>query len=517
MLAKFRFYWVVAASGGVLMALEILSSRVLAPHFGNSVYVWGSIISVFLGALSGGYLWGGWLADRRPSVAALGRMVAMAALCQGLLLLFGTWLAGRLGEMTGGTPAGTLLAAAVLFGPASVMLGTVSPWAVRLAARDLGHLGNTAGRLFALSTLGSLAGTLACTFLFIPFLELERILALLTAVTAATACVALAGSFRKEAPAAALAGVLLVLAVPASWLSGRRPPEVIYERVTPYQTLQVAERDGVRFLESDRVPQATMRLADGESTMPYTHAVAAALLLRPEIERSLMIGLGGGSVGRYLLPRLPGLTIDYVDVDPAVPEVARRFFRFAQGPRMRVHVADGRRYLAGATGRWDLIYCDAYIGQSVPFHLTTREFLDEVRRHLEPGGVFALNLAAGLGDPFSQAMYRTMRDRFDSVYVFAVRRAPNVLVMATRDPVALSPRDLVRRGRELDGRYRLDPPLATLATWRTDVELDAADVPVLTDGFAPVDRLIRLGESARREPSPQPSPSPLPAFREREP
>src|SRR6185295_2626293 len=119
---RLRFYWVVAVSGAVLMALEILSSRVLAPHFGNSVYVWGSIISVFLAALSLGYLWGGRLADRRPTMAGLARMVALAAACQAALLVAGPWLAARLAAWTGGTPAGTLPAAAVLFGPASVVL-----------------------------------------------------------------------------------------------------------------------------------------------------------------------------------------------------------------------------------------------------------------------------------------------------------------------------------------------------------------------------------------------------------
>jgi MFS family permease len=172
MLWRLRFYWVVGACGGVLMALEILSSRILAPYFGNSVYVWGSIISVFLGALSLGYLWGGRLADRHPSLAALARLLALAAACQEALLLAGSRSAAALAGWTGASPAGTLLAAAALFGPASVLLATVSPYAVRLAARDLGRLGDTAGRLYALSTLGSLGGTLVATFLLIPFFEL---------------------------------------------------------------------------------------------------------------------------------------------------------------------------------------------------------------------------------------------------------------------------------------------------------------------------------------------------------
>ncbi|MEE8277223.1 MAG: fused MFS/spermidine synthase, partial [Thermoanaerobaculia bacterium] len=163
MLAPFRFYWVVAVSGAIFMAFEILSSRILAPHFGSSVYVWGSIISIFLAALSLGYAWGGRLADRQPRMPILGRLITFAAVFQAVLLLWGVRLAGLLADLTGGSPAGTLLAASVLFGPTSILFGTVSPYAVRLAARDLAQVGNTAGRLYALSTLGSLAGTLVCT------------------------------------------------------------------------------------------------------------------------------------------------------------------------------------------------------------------------------------------------------------------------------------------------------------------------------------------------------------------
>jgi spermidine synthase len=509
MLSRLRFYWVVAAGGAVLMALEILSSRVLAPHFGNSVYVWGSIISVFLAALSLGYLWGGRLADRDPSLAALGRLLVLAAGCQTLLLLAGSRLTAWLGEVTGGTPAGTLLATAVLFGPASVLLATVSPYAVRLAARDLGGLGglgNTAGRLYALSTLGSLAGTLGCTFGLIPFLELRQIVGLLTAATAATAGVALAGAVRRALPAAGLAVLLLAVAIPSIFLPARLRGDLIYERVTPYQTLQVRERDGVRSLESDRIRQAAVRRSDGETALLYPRYAAAAWLVKPDIRRVLVIGLGGGSVGSYLQRRIPGLAVDDVDIDPVVPEVARRFLGFREGPGTRVTVADGRNFLRGSAARWDFIYGDAYIGLSVPFHLTTIQFLDEVKRHLTPGGVFGLNLSAGLSDPFSQAMYRTVRERFRSVYLLSVRGASNSLVLAADAP-ELTTADLVARGRELDRRARFDPPLAAVATHRQAVNFAAGSVPILSDEFAPVDRLIRLGATASgstgsRRPSP---------------
>jgi spermidine synthase len=493
---RLRFYWVVAVSGAVLMALEILSSRVLAPHFGNSVYVWGSIISVFLAALSVGYLWGGRLADREPRMASLGRLIALAGVFEALLLLVGGRLAAILGSWTGNSPSGTLLAAAVLFGPASVLLAMVSPYAVRLAARDLGHLGNTTGRLYALSTLGSLAGTLGCTFVLIPFLALRQILALVLAATAVTALFALADAFRKEALAAVLASLLLVLALSSGWLPERREKGLIYERVSPYQSLEVRESEGVRTLVSDRISQAAVRMADGEPALAYPRYVPAALLVAPKIERLLVLGLGGGSVGTYLSRRLPDLHIDYVDIDPAVPDVARRFLGFRPGAHTTVTVSDARGFLHGSRETWDLIYCDTYIGLSVPFHLTTVQFLEEVHRHLAPHGVFGLNLAAGLGDPFSRAMYRTVRNRFANTYIVDVRGASNVLVLGTDDG-HLSWDDLAERGKELGATLRFDPPLERLAHTFAETNFDPASAELLTDEFAPVDRLIQLGRSAR--------------------
>ena len=526
MLWRLRFYWVVGACGGVLMALEILSSRILAPYFGNSIYVWGSIISVFLGALSLGYLWGGRLADRHPSLAALARLLALAAACQEALLLAGSRSAAALAGWTGASPAGTLLAAAALFGPASVLLATVSPSAVRLAARDLGRLGDTTGRLYALSTLGSLGGTLVATFLLIPFFELRHVLALLTAATAATALAAAAGGDASARPPApfgspglpgspgtvpvaararwlARTPALLALLVLAAALAAFRPDtglgaELLYQRTTPYQTLVVKERAGVRYLESDRVQQAAVQLADGEPAMRYPRFAAASLLLNPRPRRLLALGMGGGSVGSYLQRRLPELSVDYVDIDPAVPELAQRFLLLRAGPSTTITVADGRRFLAGAGGRaWDVVYCDTYIGRSVPFHLTTIEFLDEVKRHLAAGGSFGLNLAAGLADPFSKAMYRTVVERFNTVYLFKVGGASNVLVLASDAPGLPRPQ-LLARARELDRRLPgFDPSFTRMAQSRMAVGLEAVDVPLLRDDFAPVDRLIHLGAAAR--------------------
>lgn len=491
---RVRLAWVVAAGGGILMALEILASRVLAPEFGSSVYVWGSIISVFLAALSLGYAWGGRLADRDPRLAGLGRFVAWAALAQGALLLSARPAAAWLGGLTGGSAWGTLLAAAALFGPPSVLLGVISPYAVRLAAGDLARLGVTAGRLYALSTAGSLAGTLGCTFVLVPFLTLEQGLALLLGLSALTALAALAGSFRREPLPALLSIALAGLAVQGGTVEREPPGGLLFERMTPYQTLRVRESGGVRWLESDRVLHSGMRLADGEPALAYPRVAAAALLLAPEIDSMLVLGMGAGHAGLHLQRHRPGMTVDFVDVDPAVPEAAARWFGFEEAPGRRVHVADARRFLDRAGRRWDYIYCDTYIGLSVPFHLTTREFLLLVRERLEPGGVFGLNLAGGLGQPFPRAIYRTVVEVFPRAWAFAVPGSGNLLVLATGDGGPRpSAAELALRARALDRRYGFDPALSDLVARQLRDGVDFSDTPVLSDRFAPVDRLLHLG------------------------
>jgi spermidine synthase len=498
---RWRLDWVVFAGGAVLMALEILSSRILAPRFGNSVYVWGSIISVFLGALAVGYWWGGRLADRRPSLARLGRLVAWAALSQAVLAAAGPAVADLLGRSTGSASWGPLLAATVLFAPPSVLLATLSPYAVRLAARDLARLGHTAGNLYAISTAGSLVGTLGATFLLIPFLPLARGLSWLLALTAATALLALAGRWREERLATALALLLLALALVGPPSLPIRAAGVVYEETTPYQTLRIVDRGEVRYLESDGVVHGAVRRDDGELALVYPRLLPVAWLLSPDIERVLILGMGGGNVAGYLGRAFPGVAIEFVEIDPAVPEVARRYMGFASDEHPGVHVGDARRWLESSGGRWDLIVADTYIGLSVPFHLTTREFLADVERHLNPGGVFAVNLASRLDAPFAAAIVHTLAAQFPTLVAFATPGRANRLVFATAGP-APGEAALRERARRLGPRRGLDPGLAELIALRIDPLVEMAGAPrrVLTDDFAPVDRLIRLSGELPREP-----------------
>ena len=493
-----RFYSIVTCTGAVIMALEILSSRVLAPFFGNSVYVWGSIISVFLAALSVGYWWGGRLADREPRLALLGRLLAFTAAFLVILLAFGVDLAGVVAKATAFSPAGTLLATTVLFGPPSVLLATVSPFAIRLATRDLAYLGDTAGRLFAVSTAGSLFGTLACTFVLIPYLGLRQIFGLLLLLIAVTSFVALAGEVRRErlaAVAAGLAGLAALGGLLGEPTAVGGDDGTLHTRLTAYQSLEVYDTGGIRFLRGDRALQSALRLEDKQPYLTYQRWQPAALLLNPEIDSMLVLGMGSGGSGRYLRRARPGLTVDYVDIDPAIPEIAERFFFFEPGPLERAHVLDARRFLSDAERRWDYIYSDTYIGMAVPFHMTTAEFFDLVRSRLAPGGVMGINLAANLEAPFVRAMYRTVADRFGDALAFSVRGTNNTLVLASRRATLMPREQMLERGRELDRRWDFEPSLEALARSRQEVVLEAGEGLVLTDAYAPANHLVLLGRA----------------------
>jgi len=489
---RLRFLGVVLLPAAALMALEIVSSRLLAPAFGNSVYVWGSIIGVFLAAMSVGYVAGGRLADRRPRLAALGAVLLASAALQALTAAIGRAVVTGIGEATGGRPGGTLLAVVLLFGPATAALATVSPFAVRLAGREPERLGGVAGRLFALSTFGSLGGTLAATFWLIPALDLDAILALLVSVTALSAALC----FDRPLPVVGTAAIAAV-----AWLGpslGSRPDWIRLERITPYQTLVIEEANGLRTLISDGVRHGAIRLDTGEPALTYLRGTAIGLLARPEAGRLVVLGLGTGGAGALLGTLRPGLDVTYVDIDPAVPEIAREWFGLDAGAR--VVVDDARRFLTSTDERWDIVFCDTYVGQSVPFHLATREYFDLARTRLVPGGVVAVNLAGDVRHPFARAILRTLSSVFEHVQVFQVPDSSNFMLVAGDQPLPPES-ELERRAIAVDERLGTAPRYRRVARSRWASEVDLSDVPVLTDGYAPVDALLDLGAADARLPA----------------
>ncbi len=513
----------VFTGGAVLMGLEMAGSRVLAPHFGNSVFVWGSIISVFLIALSAGYYVGGRLADKKPSFAFLNGICLVSGLLILLVPYFAHGLCASLVENGWSEEAGPLVATTILFLPASFLLGTLSPFSVRLAAQTVQTVGAAAGTLYSLSTVGSIAGTLVTTFVLIPHFGVTAILRGLGVVMIAVPFLMLLRQPRKAAsasPLALLGALLAVLPAPAT-IELSPGAKMVLEEDTPYHHIAVIDygrgkaavdaevEHAVRVLRFDRFTESQIELAKPyRSQAKYTDYFHLAFLAKPQIARTVFIGAGGGVGPRTFAEMDPSMAIDVVDIDRRILEIAHDYFHMPTGGRVTTHAEDGRRWLHNEKGTCDCLILDAFtIGGVIPFHLTTEEFFETCRDRLSDDGVLIMNVNSALegesGGIFLRVM-RTFQEVFPRLYVFSKglhsgeegykddrTASRNEMVVAMKSGPELSLEDwLTRAGSYPEKSYltraMLYPMVRDLdLQWRSKI----GDVPILTDDFAPIETL----------------------------
>jgi spermidine synthase len=522
----------VFTSGAVLLGLEIAASRVLAPFFGNSLFVWGALIGVVLAGLSLGYWAGGMLADRIPAPQLLMGVMALS----GLLVLAIPFVDDPVLEAIVGWDPGPrlnpLVAAIALFGLPSIVFAAVTPIAVRLLTRSLASVGRTAGRLFAISTAGSIAGTFATAFFLIPEFGTNQLLAQFAAamfvaiglvaavermpVVLVVAVFAAAGAGAASVGLAPETGGTLSGAAARNWSPVYRlrgdvgAPidyraegyDVVFSEDTRYHRLAVVEDEDSRYLRFDNSFQSAMYLDRPFATrFEYTDYFHLGLAYNPDARDVLFIGLGGASAPKRLWRDFPRLQIQAVELDPVVVDVARRYFRLPQSPRLQVEAEDGRRFLTADDRRWDVIAIDAYFSDAIPFHLATREFLELVRSRLNPGGVVVSNVIGAIRGSQSQlfrSFYRTYRSVFPTVLVHPVTypgetddAQRNVMVVAG-EGAAPEKQFLLTRWSEIRERFPSAPNLRKAIRNRRDVFIPTGDVPTLTDDYAPTDALISI-------------------------
>lgn len=500
---RLRLESAVFLSGAALMGLEIAGSRVLAPAFGTSVFVWGALITTFLASLALGYAAGGRLADARPDPRVLSNVLAGGALLLWLLFLRPEPLLDLAGRLPVPDRFRSLAAALLLFSAPSVLMGAVTPFAVRLSARDVSSVGTSAGRLSAISTAGSILGTFAMTFFLLPALPLAPILFGLGATLAVSALLLLPrpGWLRTAAVLAAGVGAgtfyLVAPPEPSSPLPGGK---VVLQKETAYHRIRVVDQGWRRALYFDNRLQGFVPLAGGDNReRTYHDGFLLTLALGPSRPSSVVtIGLGAGVTAGFLGRHLPEVESVTIEIDPEVVRVAESHFGFRVDGNDRVLVGDGRRELARAVDRTDVILEDAFFADSIPFHLMTRQFYELCRGKLSANGALAANfggLLTGEGNALFWSAYRTMREVFPRVYVFcrelregkAVFAGPALLV-ATMSPERRS-RDEVQEAAERLSRELGRPQVAEWAAFLYDGEIRGEGLPVLTDAFSPTDAL----------------------------
>lgn len=379
------------------MATEMCASRLLAPYYGSSTMIWANIIGLILIALTLGYLAGGRLADRYPSPRVLGGIVLAGAVLIAIIPFverpfLNMTLAG-IGAVSTGAVIGSFLASVVLFVPAVFMLGMVTPFAIRIGAVGVESVGSTAGRIYGLSTAGSLLGTFIPAIVLIPLIGTQRTL-LATAALIAAAAALLLGA-RWLIVAIVLGGLI---AIPPGAV--KASDGLLYEHESRYQFVQVVQQGDTRYLylnEGYAVHSEWRKdtvLTGGEWDM----FLAVPPLLDRPVKKIAILGNAGGTTARAFGVYYPDATIDGVEIDPEVSTVARRYLGLGDNPRLKVITADARPFLQNSTEKYDLIFIDAYRQPYVPFYLATADFFKLVRDHLAPDGIVALNVSTVPGD-----------------------------------------------------------------------------------------------------------------------
>jgi spermidine synthase len=408
-----------AVSGAALMAVEFAGQRILAIHWGDSVTVWGAAIAIVLGGLTAGYSLGGRLADKYPTPAVLGGAMAAGAVAVLLVAVVGDDLAQSLADSVPGVRSGALLGSIVLLLGPGILLGMTSPIAARLSITDVERSGRRAGDVYAVGSLGSIAGALTATFWLIEALGTRGLLAA-TAGAVALAAVLVVGRSALAIAAGVLAASSLIAVVPLHDAAlGHVDGRILEERDTQYTHLRVSDDGGVRILWLGSHLHSSQRLDNPrELVFAYTQAMQRAMCAadRP-IRRVLLLGVGGGTLVRSVRALEPASVIDAVDVDPAVIQAAHRWFD-SPTDRVRYIVADARRFLADGGAPYDAILMDAYASDHLPPHLLTREFFALAAERLARGGIFALNLVGRLQTDVPGSVAQTIDTAFGRVDVY---------------------------------------------------------------------------------------------------
>jgi len=417
-LARSELFATVFATGAGVMVIEIMGTRIIGPVFGIGLFVWSALLTVTLGALALGYYSGGILADRITSARLLGGLVTVAGLLLAVARLVGQVVLRATESL--GPRWGALTSAALLFGPSLLVLGATGPVAVRQATRTLRLAGRNVGSIYAVSTAGSLSGTLVLVYLIIPDFETDTI------VTATAGLLVLLGASSLAWRKWPLAFCALALPAIAPMLDEHSLPRgiAILERSQSMYGLVEVIHDSnrnVRFLRADHSILGAQFASDGSAAFGFLHLLEAVRFARPNAKDMLQIGLGIGSLPQVLGGQ--GLRVDSVEIDPSVVRFAKQYFSFK--PTGEVFIEDARTYLRHAERRYDLVVHDTFTGGTTPEHLLSLEVVQRIHALLRPGGVLVLNFIGYHEGPEAEASFavaRTIGAVFTRMRVF--RDAP---------------------------------------------------------------------------------------------
>lgn len=447
-------YIIVFCCGALVMIYELIGSRIVAPFIGASTYIWTALIGVILAALSLGYWIGGKAADKRPAAEALGGVLFAAAACVSLTMLVKEVVLAFIAETDLPLEIKALSAALILFAPASVVLGFVTPYAVKLTLSGIDNAGSAVGRIYACSTVGSIVGTFAAGFFLIPFVGSQRTLYLIAGVLFILSIILTAAAFTTFRISALVLFVFGVAGTEATMVFNARGDvladiDTEYNRIRVLDTIDPTTKRPIVAITTDPISTQSARFkTDDELVFAYNRYYHLVNLFKPDFKHTLMIGGAGYTFPQSYLKTYPDATLDVAEIDPQMTGIAREYFGLTHDPRLRIFHDDGRVFLNSAKdAEYDAVFMDAFGSVlTTPFQLTTIEAVKQIDRVLKPDGVVIFNIAASLVGPKSRVLrseLATYRQIFPQVLIFKVKtenpdeKIQNMIIAALKRPVPI--------------------------------------------------------------------------------
>lgn len=476
----YRLMAVALINGAVIMIVELTGSRIIAPYFGSSLYVWTSIIGCILVALSVGYWYGGRLADRQPRESVLAGI-----LLTGALFLLGSRLLqdaimGSVSAVSPGVLLGSIMVTLLLFVPTTFILGMVSPFVAKLTLIDKKHAGESVGLVFSAGTVGSIVGTFLTGYVLFQYLGNARIILICVMILTGAGMLL---KYRKLLPYQIVLLVIVAVLVARSSVFAYPTKGLVLDRDSAYNRIIVSDVQQrgrtLRMLQTDALgAQSGIYLGSDDLPFNYTRAFLDVAKLSQD-GRTLLIGGGAFTVPRELARISPQRRVDTVEIDPALVQVAKDYFDYRPPVSHQVIHEDARAYLNNNKQQYDLILVDAFQSLTPPFQLTTHEAISKIQKSLSTDGVLAMNLISrpDWQDSFLATQYATVRQSFRNIRVYQYKssggssRSQNIFLIASNSELPSSP------SLELDREIVFSE--------------DGLLSPVLTDDFAPVEALTQ--------------------------
>lgn len=487
-------------SGASVMIVELTANRILAPWFGNSLYTWTGLIGVILLSLSIGYYFGGWFADNKATFYRFFHLITASAIFI-FLIPFSQHLLHK-SMSTTNIISGPIIASVILFTLPGILLGSVSPYAIRLVSllHSDRKIGISAGNIAMFSTLGSVLGTFASGFLLIPNLKISSILFLTSIILLGLALIGYAIFGKRYFNKYTVTSVILLffsvlIFVYYEIASEHLVSPLIFDRTTYYHRIRVTETQEIsgkikRSLYLDTTAEGSQYLNSKEIPFVYQRYWKLSNIINKKLENIAFLGAGTFTMPEAMSDYDKNSKIDVVEIDPAVVEVGYEFFNLKQYKNIYPINEDARSFLTKTTKKYDLIFGDAFNGiRYVPAHLLTLEFFQLIKNRLNKDGTFMINIISSIKGDNSilfQSVMKTLSEVFNYSYVFAIDyfnpySAQNIIIVSSDNDLKI---------REIQKTLQDDSLIDILNSYVPTNQITTKSGVTLTDNFNPIEYIV---------------------------